>query len=310
MGVLVAAYTLGAYRHGNLLWRLAGALLVAVTMFVIIGVTRGDAPWQAVVSTPVAFVAALVLGDNMRRRRERTAELAERAERAERERLLLSHQHVQEERTRIARELHDVVAHSVSLMVIQTAAARCQLLADPAGVDSSLVAVEQTGRQAMQELRRILGVLRDSDRDAVRGDEAQMAPQPGLDAIDELVACADLPASMHTDGDLQGLSAAVGLGAYRIVQEALTNVRRHAGPVEHVEVSLVRANGSLLVEVSDDGRGAAASAGDRSPDRRLAEGFGLIGMRERVAACDGELHVGPRPGGGWRVRATFPLGAR
>lgn len=123
MGVLIAAYTLGAYRSGRLLWRLGGSLLLVVVTFVIAGVVTGSAPWQALVSTPIMFAAAIVLGDNMRRRRERSAELVERAERAERERHLVAHQHVQEERTRIARELHDVVAHSVSLMVIQTAAA-------------------------------------------------------------------------------------------------------------------------------------------------------------------------------------------
>ena len=238
---------------------------------------------MALVSTPIMFAAAIVLGDNMRRRRERSAELVERAERAERERHLVAHQHVQEERTRIARELHDVVAHSVSLMVIQTAAARRQLLADPQGVDASLAAIEETGRTAMQEMRRILGVLRD-----VSGD-APLSPQPGLSAIEGLTASAsDLPVGVE-------------LSAFRIVQEALTNVRRHAGPVQHVDVSMVRLENSLTVEVTDDGRGAAASDNGEP-------GFGLMGMRERVAAYEGQLYAGPRPGGGWRVRAIFPVG--
>ncbi len=294
LGVLIAAYTLGAYRSGRLLWRLGGALLVVVVAFVIAGVVTGSAPWQAVVSTPILFAAAMVLGDNMRRRRERAAELVDRAERAERERLLLAQQHVQDERTRIARELHDAVAHSVSLMVIQTAAARRQLLVDPAGVDASLATVEETGRTAMQEMRRILGVLRDAT------EIAPLSPLPGVAAIDELAAAAaDLPVSVRAEGDLTHLPAGLELSAYRIVQEALTNVRRHAGPVQQVAVSMVRDDGSLTVEVTDDGRGAAAGA--------TAEGYGLVGMRERVAACDGHLVAGPRPGGGWRVRAVFPV---
>jgi len=294
-GVMIAVYTLGAHRSGRNLWRVATGLLAAVVAFVVLGVARGDAPWQALLSVPITFTGALVFGDNMRRRRERAAELVERADRAERERLLLAHQHVQDERTRIARELHDVVAHSVSLMVIQTAAARRQLLSDPAAVDASLATVEDTGRTAMQEMRRILGVLRDS------GDGVQMAPQPGLARIDALSA-PDLPLQVHAEGDLQHLPAGVELSAYRIVQEALTNVRRHAGPVQHVDVSLVRTGRELTVEVCDDGRGAAAVHDAVNP------GFGLIGMRERVAAYDGLLAVGPRPGGGWRVRATFPVG--
>ncbi|MDP2291070.1 MAG: histidine kinase [Actinomycetota bacterium] len=302
MGVMIAAYTLGAHRSGNVLFRVSGALLVAVTAFVLLGVAHGDAPWQAIVTTPIVIGAAIVVGDNMRRRRERAAELVERAERAERERELLAHQHVQDERTRIARELHDVVAHSVSLMVIQAAAARRQLTLDPAVADAALATVEDTGRAAMQEMRRILGVLRDSGHDAV-----PTAPQPGLASIDGLAGAADdLPVSVRTEGDLHHLPAGVELSAYRIVQEALTNVRRHAGPVHHVDVSMVRSGATLVVEVADDGRGAAAGRAQGGPP---GDGFGLLGMRERVAAYDGELVAGPRPGGGWRVRATFPVRA-
>jgi len=296
MGVLIAGYTLGAYRSGRLLWRLGLALLLAVTGFVIAGVANGDVPWQALLSTPIIFGGAIVVGDNMRRRRERAAELVEAAERSERERSLLAQQHVQDERTRIARELHDVVAHSVSLMVIQTAAARRQL-GNPAKADAVLASVEDTGRNAMQEMRRILGVLRDP------GSSAPLSPQPDLTSIEALAAAAsDLPVKVRTAGDLAHLPPGVELSAYRIVQEALTNVRRHAGSVQHVDVSMVRANGSLTVEVADDGRGAAAEA--------TVAGYGLIGMRERVAAYEGDLVAGPRPGGGWRVRATFPMAAR
>lgn len=298
MGVVISAYTLGAYRSGHELWRSGVGLVLAVIGFVVVGTLHGDAPWQALISTPVIVGAAVLLGDNMRRRRERSAELVERAERAERERHLLAHQHVQEERTRIARELHDVVAHSVSLMVIQTAAARRQLLAGPDGVDASLEAVEATGRATMQEMRRILGVLRDTN------GAVSLAPQPSLAAIEDLATGAtDLPVSVRSQGDLQHLPTGVEVSAFRIVQEALTNVRRHAGPVLHVDVSLVRAGSSLTVEITDDGRGAAAAITDEG-----GQGFGLVGMRERVAAFDGQFAAGPRPGGGWRVRVVFPVG--
>ena len=301
-GVVISAYTLGAYRSGSELRRSGVVLVLAVIGFVVVGTLHGDAPWQALLSTPIVVGAAVLLGDNMRRRRERSAELEERAERAERERHLLANQHVQDERTRIARELHDVVAHSVSLMVIQTAAARRQLLAGPDGVDASLLAVEDTGRAAMHEMRRILGVLRDTN------GAVSLAPQPGLAAIEGLTSAAtDLPLSVHSRGDLQHLPTGVEVSAFRIVQEALTNVRRHAGPVHQVDVSMVREGSSLTVEVTDDGRGAAATAtaaDDAEP------GFGLVGMRERVAAFGGQLYAGPRPGGGWRVRAVFPVGVQ
>lgn len=299
VGVLIGAYTLGAYRSGLVLWRSAIGLLIVVIGFITLGAVHGDAPWQALLSTPVVIAAAVLLGDNMRRRRERSEELVERAERAEREHTLLAHQHVQEERSRIARELHDVVAHSVSLMVIQTAAARRQLLAGPEGVDTSLEAVEQTGRAAMQEMRRILGVLRDAE------GAVSLAPQPGFAAIERLASSTnDLPVSVQTRGSLGHLPAGVEVSAYRIVQEALTNIRRHAGPVQEVSVSMVREGSSLTVEVVDDGRGAAAALTDDGP------GFGLVGMGERVAAFDGKLYAGPRPGGGWRVRAIFPVGSQ
>ncbi|MEI7547582.1 MAG: histidine kinase dimerization/phosphoacceptor domain-containing protein, partial [Actinomycetota bacterium] len=192
VGVLIAAYTLGAYRSGRLLWRL-GALAVAVVFtFVVIGVIHGDAPWQSLLSAPVVFVGAIVLGDNVRRRRERVVELAERAERAERERHLMAQQHVLDERARIARELHDIVAHSVSLMVIQAAAARRQLATDPDRVDAALATVEETGRTAMQEMRRMLGVLRDDST------QPELAPQPGLGALDVLMSSvSDLPVEVE-----------------------------------------------------------------------------------------------------------------
>lgn len=294
VAVLIAAYSVGTIRAGRALWWVGGLATTTVAGVITVGIAVDDVPWQALLTTPVLFVSAFTLGDNMRRRRERATELIERAERAERERELLAHQQVQLERTRIARELHDVVAHSVSVMVIQAGAARRQVAAHPERAIELLETIEHTGREAMDEMRRILGVLRSDE------PGSDLAPQPSLAALDELVgASPDLPVQRHTEGDLSGLPPAVELSAYRVVQEALTNIRRHAGRVTRVEVNVSRRDHTLVVEVTDDGRGAIGGSG--------VAGYGISGMRERLAVFGGELAIGPRSGGGWRVRATFPL---
>jgi signal transduction histidine kinase len=294
LGVLIGAYSLGAHRSGARLKWSATAFVVGWVAFNAVGVAIGKAPWGSLVSTALVFPAAIVFGDSMRRRRERLEHLAERAERAERERELLAHQQVHLERTRIARELHDVVAHNVSAMVIQAGAARRQMKAHPDQAEQALLSIESAGRQAMIEMRRILGVLRSDAPDA------ELAPQPCLAAIGALVADSiDLPVQLLMDSEFAVVPPSVELSAYRVVQEALTNVRRHAGPVEHVQVCVHREPLHLSVEIEDDGRGASVA--------RDGSGFGLVGMRERTSALGGELIAGPRSGGGWRVRATFPL---
>jgi signal transduction histidine kinase len=294
MGVMIAAYSLGAYQSGRVLWRVGIGTWLYVVLFVALGVVTGDAEVGEFISTGVIYASALALGDNIRRRRERAVELVERAERAEREQELLAQRQVQLERVRIARELHDVVAHSVSVMVIQAAAARRQLQSNPDAAEGVLHLVEQTGRDAMSEMRRMLGVLRNE------GPDAELLPQPSLADLTTLVGSdVDLPVRLVVSGDLCGVPAGVELSAYRVVQEALTNVRRHAGKVDHVEVSVERTADTLTIQVVDNGRGAATGV--------TPAGFGLIGMRERVATYDGLLNAGPQPGGGWRVRATFPL---
>ena len=296
MGVLVAAYTLGAYRSGRLLWRLGALAVLTVTGFVVVGVLHGDAPWQAMLSAPVVFVAAIVLGDNVRRRRERVAELAERAERAERERMLLAQQHVLDERARIARELHDVVAHSVSLMVIQAAAARRQLANDPAKAEIALATVEETGRTAMQEMRRILGVLRDDTESSSR------TPQPGLAAIEALADTApDLPVHVSFEGDVAGIPPGVELNAYRIVQEALTNSSKHArGTLAQVRVAGAPNHGLHVCVRNPPAVGA--------PDHPAppGSGTGLLGLQERVTLANGVLVHGPDASGDFVVEADLP----
>jgi signal transduction histidine kinase len=214
---------------------------------------------------------------------------------------------VADERTRIARELHDVVAHSVSVMVIQAAAARRSLATSPDNAETALANVESTGRQAMDELRSILGVLRRSSGEPVDvpGDTGgpALSPQPRLTDVATLVASADdLPVSLTMSGELGELGSSVDLTGYRIIQESLTNIRRHAGPVSAVEIRVERLDEGVRIRIVDDGRGAAAD--DDGP------GYGLVGMHERVEAIGGHLAAGWRVGGGWSVTTDLPLSAR
>jgi signal transduction histidine kinase len=202
-----------------------------------------------------------------------------------------------QERARIARELHDVVAHGLSLMVVQAEAAEELLTRSPAAAAQPLHRVQETGRQSLAEMRRLLGVLR------TEGDAApSTAPQPSLRRLPELVqAAADvgLRVDIDVEGDQADLPLGVELAAYRIVQEALTNTRRHAA-ARSARVRLNYSPESLRVEVTDDGIGAG---GQSNP-----AGHGLIGMRERAALYGGTLETGPRPGGGFRVAAVLPVG--
>lgn len=227
-------------------------------------------------------------GRRMRFRGERAAQL-ERERRAEARRM------VAEERTRIARELHDVVAHRVSLMTVQAGAAKTVAASDLDSAVQAMEAVERAGREALDELRHLLAVLRpDADADT-------LGPQPGLGDIPELVrqfADAGLEVRLAVDGTPTDLPARVDLFGYRIVQEALTNVLKHAGPDAQAEVRLGVDAGSLVVDVQDSGRGATILPGS---------GHGIIGMRERARLLGGTLEAGPHPGGGFHVLARLPV---
>jgi len=179
-------------------------------------------------------------------------------------------------------------------MVIQAAAARRNLASAPEQAEQALSTIEATGRRTMTELRSVLGVLRDDQAGA-----GTRLPTPSLDNLHELLDTGDLPVSSTVEGDLEALPESIAISVYRIVQEALTNVRRHAGPVSSVDVALRIAEGRLLVDVTDDGRGGAADPS--------TGGFGLRGMQERVATLGGSIAAGPRPGGGWAVRVSIPL---
>ena len=297
VGSVVAVYSIGAHTSGVNRTRVMSAIAALVAALFVAGWIDGLSLLDEFISTGVLLITAFVLGDNLRRRRQQNANLIERAARAEREQGLLAEQRVAAERTRIARDLHDVVAHSVSVMVIQAAAARRNLATAPEASTVALEIIESTGRQTMTELRSILGVLR-TDAEPL---DAPPAPQPTLENLEHLAGFDDLPMRVTIDGDVTALPDSVSVTGFRLIQEALTNVRRHAGVVHDVSIALQVSGEAVAIEVTDDGRGAGSLPGP--------EGFGIVGMRERVAAAGGTLNVGARVGGGWRVRASLPVDA-
>ncbi|QNP64550.1 sensor histidine kinase [Streptomyces genisteinicus] len=250
------------------------------------------------------FVLAWVLGDSIRTRRAYFAQLEERATRLEKEREAQAKVAVAAERARIARELHDVVAHNVSVMVVQADGAAYVLDTAPDQARQALETISGTGRQALAEMRRLLGVLRTSDAP----ESGEYVPQPDVEQIEDLVEQvrrAGLTVDFKVEGTPRPLPSGVELTAYRIVQEALTNTRKHGGPEAGASVRLVYFDDGLGLLVEDDGRGASHELyEDGGADGR---GHGLIGMRERVGMVGGTLDAGPRPGGGFRISALLPL---
>jgi signal transduction histidine kinase len=292
--VLISAGMLGMNLAGRR-QRIAGGALAVATLVTVVALDP-DGSWTDIISTGGVIGVAWLVGYILRSNANRTAELRERAERLEREREANARAAVAEERTRIAREMHDVVAHSLSVMVVQAEAAEEMLSLDPERARKPLSAVQETGRGALSELRRMLGVLREME------EGPDLAPQPGLAGLDDLVAHvrdAGLPVEVRVEGEPRPLSATGDLQAYRIVQEALTNALKHAGPAR-AEVLVRYGPADVVIEVTDDGRGY-----DPATDGR---GHGLIGMRERVAVCGGEMTAGRRPQGGFEVVARLPIG--
>ena len=294
--VMIALYTVAAHTNGSERAIAARLFVVSALPLLIAGLALHRLDVSDLVASFVFLVGAFVLGDNIQRRQLHIAELAHRAEHAERERELIAQQRAQEERSRIARELHDVVAHSVSLMIIQAGAARRSIVTAPAQAEAALRTLESTGRNAMDELRRVLGVLRTQSADG-----GGLAPQPSLGDVRALVTGdPTLPVELTEHGTAPtDIPSSVGLSLFRVVQEALTNVRKHAGHVRIVTVKLTYAPDRVDVHIADDGRGASVAINE--------DGHGLVGMRERMALCGGTVTAGPRPGGGWQVRASAPL---
>ncbi|MEU2113716.1 sensor histidine kinase [Streptomyces sp. NPDC019507] len=306
--MLVVIYTVAA--HDGPRWAshlaLAGGLCAATLAQVRWpepSMSAGAKIFFTVVMT-VPFALAWVLGDSLRTRRAYFAQLEERAARLEREREAQSKMAVAAERARIARELHDVVAHNVSVMVVQADGAAYVLDAAPDQARQALETISSTGRQALAEMRRLLGVLRTGDAP----ESGEYVPQPDVEQIKELVEQvrgSGLTVDFRIEGTPRPLPSGVELTAYRIVQEALTNTRKHGGPDVGASVRLVYFDDGLGLLVEDDGRGAAHELyEDGGADGR---GHGLIGMRERVGMVGGTLDAGPRPGGGFRISALLPL---
>ena len=298
LGVLFAAGMVAALLLGsvdNAVERRVG-LVVTLGAAVIVAYNdphRGAAEFVVI---PGLFAIAWLAGFALRERSAEAAQSKERALEAERKREENARQAVLAERVRIARELHDVVAHHVSMMGVQAGAARVVIDRDPGEAKAALSAIETSSRQAVAELHRLLGFLRQ------RGDEDDLAPQPGVEQLGQLVASINgtqLVVNLTVEGDQRPLPHTVNVSAYRIVQEALTNTLKHAR-ASHAAVHLRYWPDELEVEVVDDGRG--------SPNGRTRRdgGLGLIGMRERAALHGGRLSAGAEPAGGYAVRVRLP----
>jgi signal transduction histidine kinase len=303
LAVLVMLYTVAAYRPRRLsVPALAVALVGSGVAIFVWTPTPGNGVITRLLAGGVLYAGSSllvwVLGDSMRYRRGYYAALEDRAARLEAERDAQAEIAAAAERARIARELHDVIAHHVSVMVVQADGAGYALKSDPATAETALKAISCTGRQALTEMRRLLGVLRSA------GDQAQLAPMPGLSELRELLdqaRSAGLAVSYSLSGTPRELPEGAELAAYRVVQESLTNTRKHAGLAASASVTLRYEPDGLTVEVTDDGM--ATSAGEPA-------GHGLAGMRERIEMYGGTVQAGPLPGGGFRVRARLPCGSR
>jgi signal transduction histidine kinase len=300
----LVVFTVSASIAGLLASFMLGNLDDAVQARIGLGIVLGSAAiivyndpthdTGQIVLMPVLFAIAWLAGFALRERAEQAEAAETRAATAERERDAAARIAVAEERVRIARELHDVVAHAVSVMVLQVGAVRHNLSGADRESLEALEGVEQTGRSALAEMRRLLGAMR------ARDDEPQLGPEPGLDHLETLlekVRHAGLTVQLHLEGEPVPIPRAIDLSAYRIVQEGLTNVLKHAGAAR-ADVTLRYAPEELQIDIHDDGVGAL-SGGD--------PGFGLVGIRERVTLYGGEMSAGSDNGGGFRLRTRLPL---
>ncbi|HWY89259.1 MAG TPA: sensor histidine kinase [Solirubrobacteraceae bacterium] len=312
LALFLIFYGAGAFLAERRAWLALGLGVVALSADTLIATTG-----LAEVVFPAIFLLLLpwAVGRMLRERGARERAHRESAERLDAEREHRAATAAYGERARIARELHDVIAHSVSVMVIQAAGARTVMDSEPDRAEASLRSVERAGREALTEMRRLLGVLGGGDKGGGDNppslapqpglaDVRDLAPQPGLADVRDLVdrtCAAGLTTDLHVEGQPAMLSPTLDLCAFRIVQEGLTNAIKHAGPA-HATVRVRWAADALELEVSDDGRGARAVNG-------VAGGHGIAGMRERAALHGGSIHAGPSAGGGFIVRAHLPLTA-
>ncbi|MGD9996451.1 MAG: sensor histidine kinase [Ilumatobacteraceae bacterium] len=305
LAVLLLTYTVGSRCPPR---EAVGGLAYVAAVIVVLGVT--DSPGLdtvGVFAVIAQFAAGWAIGVAFRNRRAATeAKLREADERAESARQSAARA-LAEERLRIAQELHDVVAHSMSVIAVQAGVGAHVLEDRPEQARAALDAISATSRGTLTELRRLLGVLRDNEGARSSGPAPALADLPRL--VDD-VRSAGVPVELHMEGAPDHVHAGVELSAYRVVQEALTNVIKHAGSPTAVDVTVRHSPGALAIEVVDDGRGLAAPASRNGESNGSSEGtgHGLIGMRERVELWGGDLSVGPAPGGGYRVRALLPYG--
>jgi signal transduction histidine kinase len=294
----VALYTLVAY-----VGRRAGLLYLAVNLVIALVQLPLQDPDNWVVGLIIVTLAlafSWALGEFNGARRAYHAEVEQRLRLLETERDQQARIAVAEERARIARELHDVVAHAVSVMVVQADGAAYAVRSQPDLAERAVKTISSTGREALTELRRLLGVLRSEETASER------TPQPGTQSLSELAArvrAVGLPVQLDIVGNVDDLPAGVGLGIYRIVQEALTNSLKHAGPGSSAMVRVVRVGDHVDLSIVDNGHRASDTLVG------VSGGNGLIGMRERALVFGGTLQAGPRPTGGWQVLASLPIGA-
>ena len=316
IALVPAAYS--AVAHSR--YRVAALLSMPAVLVVL--VVRGLWPppignYTMLATLLVFIMVVLAVGNAARLNRRRAGESQARLLRLQEEQENATHQAIGQERARIARELHDVVTHNVSMMVVQAGAARRVLGASPAEARSALLAIEESGREAITELQHMLGLLaqpgdpEEAGQGAAR-DTAPLRPQPGLEQVRPLidrVTAAGLPAEFRVSGTPRPLPPGMDLAAYRVIQEALTNVIKHAGQ-SSATVTLDYRDDALVVEVADNGAPSEVAARHRSASGAVTAmpggGHGLLGLRERVLLYGGELDAGSQSEGGWRVRARFP----
>jgi signal transduction histidine kinase len=296
VALLVALYSVAVARPARTTLLAFAVLEIGIVLAII---RWGGGDWlPPFIGLSGLATTAAVMGTSARNRRALVASLQERAERLERERDQQGQLATAAERARIAREMHDIVAHNVSVMIALADGASYAIKEDPERAEHAMQTASRTGRQALTEMRRLLGVLREEH------GHAQLAPQPGLEQLDELledVRTAGLPVDYQVTGRPERpLAAGLQLAVFRIVQEALTNTLKHAGPGATARLRLHHQPGSLEVEVLDSAtRPPLVEAG--------GAGAGLQGMRERALVYEGEFEAGPRPDGGWQVRLVLPL---
>jgi signal transduction histidine kinase len=300
---LVAIYTVARYRPRRYLW----PAIAVLEVILVVAVWQQEQPWNSLALGTSALAATVLLGVTVGTRRAYLGELEERARRLERERDQQAQLAAATERARIAREMHDIVAHNLAVMIALADGAAFTATVAPDRAADAMQQVSGTGRQALAEMRRLLGLLHDGEPPQ---GPSELTPQPGLDDLDELVdqvRAAGVRVELTREGTAGAWGPGAGLAVYRIVQEALTNTLKHAGPQASAQVRLRYTTAEVDLEVTDDGAGRPAQP---ATSGMAALGHGLAGMIERAASYGGQVEAGPCLRTGWRVRARLRFDGR